>query len=74
MAGRVACDVNGASGAVQVGMDTWLVQVLMMSKGAEPVIWQEQVLSCRAACDVTGGSGAVRVGMDMWVVQVLVMS
>jgi len=52
-------------------MDMWLVQVLMTSQGAEPVIGQEQELSCRAACGITGGSGAVRVGMDTWFVKVL---
>ena len=70
LAYRAACDVNGASGAVQVRMDTWRVQVLMMSQGAEPVMGQEQVLACRAACDVTGASESVQVRMDMGLVQV----
>jgi len=54
-----ACEVTGGSGAVQVGMKTWLVQVFVMSHGSEPMIRQE--LPCRCACDVTGGSGVVQV-------------
>jgi len=30
LASRAACDVNDASGNVHVGMDIWLVQILMM--------------------------------------------
>jgi len=52
-------------------MDTWLVQVLVMSQRYKPVIRQEQVLYSRAACDVTGGSGAVQVGLDTGLVQVV---
>ena len=70
--GRAACDVTGGSGAVQVGMNTWLVQVVMIAQRAEPLVVQEQVLYRRAACDVTGGSGAVQVTMDLCLVQVLV--
>jgi len=54
-------------------MDMLLVQVFVMSQESEPVIRQEQELSCIGACDVTGGSGAIRVGMDTWIVQVLVI-
>jgi len=51
-------------------MNTWLVQVVMMSQRAELMVRREQVLYRRAACDVTGGSGAVQVGMDVWLLQV----
>jgi len=39
---RGACGVAGGSGAVEVGMDTRLVLVLMISLVAEPVIVQRQ--------------------------------
>jgi len=41
LSSRAACDVTGGSGAVQVGMDTLLVQVFVMSQGSELVIGQE---------------------------------
>ena len=56
LACRGACDVTGVSGAVHVGMYVWLVQVVMMSQRAEPLIRQDQLLSSRAACVVGGGS------------------
>ena len=37
---RGACDIAGGSVAVEVGMDTRLVLVLMISLVAEPVIVQ----------------------------------
>jgi len=66
--------VTGGSGASQVGMETWLVQVLMTSLVAEPVIGREVELACGTPCGVRGGSGAVEVGMDTSLVQLLVMS
>jgi len=57
-----------------VGVDTWLVQVLMTSLVAKPVIGREVQLACGTPCDVSGVSGAGHVGMDSWLVQVLVMS
>jgi len=65
-----AGDVTGGSGPVQVGMNTWLVQVVMIAQRAEPLVGQEQVVYRRAACDVSCGSGAVQVAMDMCLVQV----
>jgi len=58
---RTARDVSGGLGAVQVGMDTLLVQVFVMSQGSEPVIGQEQELNFSAACDVSGSSGGLQV-------------
>jgi len=68
---RSALDVTGGSGAVEVGMETWLVLLLVMSQGAEQGTGKEHQLACTAARDVTGASGGVQVGMDMWLVQVL---
>jgi len=56
---RTARVVSGGVGAVQVGMDTLLVQVFVMSQCSEPVIGQE--LNFSAACDVSGSSGGLQV-------------
>jgi len=71
---RADCNVTGVSGAVQLGMDTELVRVLMTSLVAEPVIGRELELACGTPCDVGGGSGASQVGVDSWLVQVRGMS
>ena len=55
-------------------MDTWLLQVLVMSQRNKSMMGQELVLACGTPCDVSGGSGAVEVGMDTALLQVLVMS
>ena len=61
LACRAASDVTGGSGTVQVGTDTCLVQVVIMSHGCEQVIGQEQELKFSAACDVSGSSGGLQV-------------
>jgi len=71
---ETACDVSGGSSALQVVMDTWLVQVFVMSQGSEPLIGREVELACGTLCDVSGGSGTVEVGMDTYLVQLLVVS
>ena len=55
-------------------MDTWLVQVLVMSQRDKAMMVQELVLACGTTCDVSGGSSALQVGMDTWLVPVFVMS
>jgi len=55
-------------------MDTWLLQVLVMSQRNKSMMGQELVLACGTPCDVSGGTGAVEVGMETLLVQLLVMS
>jgi len=74
LACRASCDVTGGSVAVQVGNNSRLVQVVMMSQRAELLIGQEQVLYRRAACNVTGDSGVVEIVMDSWLVLLLLKS